>query len=170
MQRALIDAIQKSRGNANPAGFLFMTDDVLLNLGQLTHAVNTSGCGVIWRSDNELCEDILARGKHRRMIGLFLSEARSFFEVSEEGFKEQLARNLGSESTYCMAIQNDFLYIPSEMAKAWAKVAQQMTDSGLVFTFAYYTAIYGIAPMKDMVVLRTRYLNRGSRAEHLLKG
>lgn len=170
MQRSLIDAIQKSRGIANPAGFLFITDDVLLNLGQLTRAVNTSGCEVIWRSPNERCEDILASGKHRRMLGFFLSEARSFFKVSEEGFKKQLARNLGSESTYCMGIQNDFLYIPSGMAKAWAKVAQQMTDSGLVFTFAYYTAIYGIAPVEDMVVLRTHYLSHGRRAVDLLKG
>ena len=170
MQRSLIDAIQRSRGSADPAGFLFIADDVLLNLGQLTRAANASGCDVFWRSAVGICEDVGSDEKHDRVFDRFLLEAREFFQLSSERFKEQLARNMGSSSIYCMGMQNDFLYVPSKMATAWADVAQQMTDSGLVFTFALNTAMYGIAGMEDMVVLQTHYLDKNGRADKLLEG
>ena len=170
MQRSLIDATQRSRGSVDPAGFLFIADDVLLNLGQLTRAANASGCDVFWRPAVKLCEDVESDEKHEHVFGRFLLEAREFFQLSSERFKEQLARNMGSPSIYCMGMQNDFMYVPSKMATAWADVAQQMTDSGLVFTFAFNTAIYGIAGMEDMVVLQTHYLDKNGRADKLLQG
>ena len=170
MQRSLIDAIQRSRGSADPAGFLFIVDDVLLNLGQLTRAANASGCDVFWRSAIGICEDVESDKKHDRVFDRFLLETREFFQLSSERFKKQLVRNMGSPSIYCMGMQNDFLYVPSKMATAWADVAQQMTDSGLVFTFALSTAIYGIAGMEDMVVLQTHYLEKNGRADKLLEG
>lgn len=91
-------------------------------------------------------------------------------QVSDEGFRAQLKRNLGSPSKYCMGVQNDFMYMPSMFAREWARVAQQMTDVGLVFTFAFYTAIFGITSMENMLILRSRYLAKTERAEHLLKG
>ena len=146
-----------------------MTDDVLLNLGQLTRAVHVSGCDVIWRSARIGCQDV-RRKKHIHMVLRFLSEARAFSKLSETGFNEQLAQNLGSPATFCVGVQNDFLYVPIGLAAEWARIAQQMTDAGLIFTFAFNTAIYGIARMEDMVMLRTRYLVQESRADSLLKG
>lgn len=170
MQRSLIDAIERRREGVDPAGFLFIADDVLLNLGQLTRAVRTSGCDVIWRSDHNICEDVKIEGKHDRVFDRFLSEAREFSQLSDETFNDQLARNLGTSSTYCMGSQNDFIYIPTKMATAWTKVAKQMTDVGLVFTYTFNTAIYGIAPIEDMVILRTDYLSKENRSDNLLQG
>ena len=147
MQRPLIDVIQRSCGKVDPAGFLFIADDVLLNLGKLTREVK---CNVIWRADPGLCQDVGNGKKYRGVIRRLLLEARTFFEFSEEGFREQLARNLGSPSMCCMGQQPDFLYIPGGMTKAWTKIAQQMTEFGLTFPFTFNTAIYGIAPKEDM--------------------
>lgn len=71
---------------------------------------------------------------------------------------------------YCMGTQNDFLYMPTTFAEDWARVATQMTDTGLPFTFAFGTAIFGIARMKDMMVLRTHYLEKSERADVVLQG
>lgn len=169
IQLTLIDAIHRSRGNADPAGFFLIVDDVVLNLGQLTQAVKTSGCGVIWRGPIKYCEDLNAK-KHTGVINRFKREARRFLEVSGKGFKEQLERNLGSQSTFCMGTQVDFVYIPSGIATAWVKAAQQMIGSGLIFAFPFYMALFGIAPMEDMVVIRTYYLSKEARANSLLKG
>lgn len=170
MQRSFIDAVTVPREVVDHAGYLFMTDDVLLNIGQLTRAVNESGCDVIWRSDTELCEDIQSDKEKHRLFDRFSSEAKKFFKQSDERFQARLTINMGSPSTYCMGTQNDFLYMPTAMAADWARVAQQMTDAGLVFTFAFYTAIFGIARMEDMVVLRSNYLDRAERSTALLKG
>lgn len=170
MQRSLIDAIERPRGGADPAGFLFITDDVLLNLGRLTRAVRASGCEVIWRSASEVCQDVNSKIKHAEIFYGLLSKARQFSLLSDEVFNEQITRNLGSPSTYCLGYQNDFLYIPSGMATEWTKVARQMTELGLVFTFTFSTAIYGIASTEDMVVLRTRYLPRLFRVDTRLAG
>lgn len=170
MQRSLIDAMERPRGGADAAGFLFITDDVLLNLGRLTRAVRVSGCEVIWRSTSEICQDVNSKIKHAEIFYGLLSKARQFSLLADEGFKEQITRNLGSPSTYCLGYQNDFIYIPISMATAWTKVARQMTELGLVFTFTFSTAIYGIAPMEDMIVLRTRYLPRQFRADTRLEG
>lgn len=80
-----------------------------------------------------------------------------------------MTRNLGSSSTYCMGTQNDFLYMPALFAEDWARVATQMTDVGLPFTYAFYTAIYGIARMEDMSILRSVYLEPNQRADFILR-
>jgi len=69
-----------------------------------------------------------------------------------------------------MGTQNDFLYMPTVFAEDWARISNDMTEAGLVFTFAFYTAIFGIARLDDMVVLHTHYLGRSERADHVLRG
>lgn len=98
-----------------------------------------------------------------------LARSAIAIQVSDESFREQLARNLGSPATYCMGMQNDLLYMPMKFAEDWARVATQMTELGLPFTFPFYTAIYGIAPVEEMVVLHTHYLEV-RRANYVLKG
>lgn len=170
MQRSLINATSRHREGSSAAGFLFITDDVLLNLGQLTRAANVSGCAMIWRSDIATCADVGIEGSEHLVFLRFLREARHFYKVSEEGFRSLLARNLGTPSTYCMGTQNDFIYIPSSMAEEWTKVAYQMTECGLPFTFSFFSAIFGISRIEDMVVLRTKYLSAHARADHILAG
>lgn len=170
MQRSLIDAMSRHREGARAAGFLFITDDVLLNLGQLTRAANASSCEVIWRSEIDMCNDVRARGSKQHVFSRLLAQSRHFYNVSDEGFRSLLTRNVGSSSTYCMGTQNDFIYIPSSISGEWARVALQMTESGLPFTFAFYTAIFGIANIEDMTVLRTKYLPSKKRADKLLRG
>lgn len=182
MQRSFVHAATRRRdtesvtnSTANystrpPSGFLFMTDDLLLNVGRLSHAAREFGCDVIWRSALALCEDVETEEQKDRVLKRFLTEARQFYEVSDAGFRAQIASNLGTASTYCMGSQNDFLYMPSVFAADWVKVVQQMTDVGLIFTYAFYTAIFGIVPLSDMLVLRTAYLSRGQRPVDLLTG
>lgn len=170
MQRSLIDAVTTPREVVDHAGYLFVTDDVLLNIGQLSRAAHESGCDVIWRSATKLCEDVNSDQPKHRVFDRFSSEARDFFEQSDERFRARLSMNMGSPSMYCTGIQNDFLYMPASMAAEWARVAQQMTDAGLVFTFAFHTASFGIARMEDMVVLRTHYLDRKLRTNVILAG
>ena len=177
MQKSFIHATSVTREVGEHVGYLFMTDDVLLNIGQLSRAVNESGCDVIWRSATTNCEDVLDEsqhnlGKHRR-VGImqrFRHETNVFFKHSDEQFRAQLTQNMGSPSTYCMGTQNDFLYMPMSMAAKWSRVSQQMTDAGLIFTFSFYTAIFGIARMEDMVVLRSNYLGPTRRSTSLLRG
>lgn len=170
MQRSFIHAAMVPREVGGHDGYLFMTDDVLLNIGQLSRAVNESGCDVIWRSATERCENVLHGDKTTSVMKRFQMEAREFYKTSDQQFRTQLAQNMGSPSTYCMGTQNDFLYMPKSMSADWARVAQQMTDAGLVFTFAFYTAIFGIAPMQDMVVLRSKYLPDRSRSTKIRAG
>ncbi|CAN0034972.1 unnamed protein product [Scytosiphon promiscuus] len=168
MQRSFIDAVLRPRDDT-PRGFLFVSDDALLNMGQLSRVVSTSGCDVIWRSALTACNDVESDGPKTKVFKRFLAEARAFYKVSDPAFRERLSENLGTPSTYCMGIQNDFLYMPAVFAERWAKVSNQMTDSGLVFTFAFYTAIFGIARMGDMVVLRSAYLKGSERADAVLR-
>lgn len=171
MQKSFIDAVSRPReDDGDPAGFLFITDDVLLNLGQLTQAANVSGCDVIWRAAVRACDDVIAREPKDNVLRHFLQEFRNFYHVSDEQFRAQLTRNMGGPSMYCKGCQPDFLYMPASMAARWATVAQQMTDKGLLFPFAMFTALFGIAPMEDMLVLRTWYLHEDERAVTLLAG
>lgn len=171
MQRSLIHAVTVSRVYDDHAGFLFITDDVLLNIGQLTNGINESGCGVIWRSEN-MCEDIREDITHHihNVFRNYNHEALDFFKRSDEKFRNQLSENMGSPSKYCIGTQNDFIYIPKSMSMDWSRVSRQMTESGLGFTFSFYTAILGIARMEDMVVLKSTYLNKGSRSSDILQG
>lgn len=91
-------------------------------------------------------------------------------QLSDDKFRAQLARNLGSPSIYCMGSQNDFLYMPAVYAKEWARVSGQMTDVGLEFTFPVFASLFGIAPLEDMLVLHTSYLSPGKRADDILQG
>lgn len=177
MQKSFIHATSVSREAGEHVGYLFMTDDVLLNIGQLSRSVNESGCDVIWRSATTECEDVLDDSlddpnnrEHARVMVRFRYEAHDFYQRSDEQFRTRLTQNMGSPSKYCLGTQNDFLYVPTSMAADWARVAQTMTDVGLVFTFALYTAIFGIARMEDMVVLRSNYLGPTRRSTSLLRG
>lgn len=49
MQRGLVDAISKNRADLDASGFFVMTDDALLNLGQLTIAASALACEFIFR-------------------------------------------------------------------------------------------------------------------------
>lgn len=48
-------------GTRTAGGFLFMTDDVLVNLGQLSRFAREDSCGKIWQSLPILCTDILSK-------------------------------------------------------------------------------------------------------------
>lgn len=177
MQKSFIHATSVPRNVGEHIGYVFMTDDVLLNMGQLSRAAKEYGCDVIWRSATTLCEEVLHESqddldKHDNVgvMKRFRNEAYDFFKQSDEQFRAQPTENMGSPSKYCMGTQNDFLYMPTSMAADWARVAQQMTDAGLIFTFALYTAIFGIARMEDMVVLRSKYLVSSQRSSALLRG
>ena len=174
MQRSYIHAVAVPTRSGDHAGYLFMTDDVLLNIGQLSRAVNESGCDVIWRAPMRVCHDFIEESdkhvKKGEVIDTLREESRRFFNQSDEQFRAQLRSNLGSPSKYCIGHQNDFVYMPTAMAADWARVAQQMTDAGLFFTFTLHAALYGIARMEDMVVLRSKYLGRHARAGSYLRG
>lgn len=170
MQKSLIDAITAPRETVITAGYLLMADDVLLNIGQLSRAANESGCDRIMRSATLHCADVTSSGKKPWIHSVYINETLDFFEQSDERFRAQLTENVGSPSTYCAGTQNDFIYIPTGVAADWARIAQQMTDAGLVFIFAFYSAIFGIARKEDMIVLNSKYLNPPFRATRALAG
>lgn len=181
MQRSLIDIILRTREAEShlngtipdikpPAGFFLMADDGLLNIGQLSRAARTFGCDVIWRAPVVHCQDIMNHDSKSHFVDRYKAQARKFHEISGETFRKQLASNLGTSSTFCMASQNDVLYVPMTLATDWVEVAQQMTDVGLTFNYVFYTAIFGIAPLNDMMVMQTAYLSHGERADNILQG
>lgn len=178
MQQSFVAAVSRHQrdndgGNndhsgSNFSGFLFTTDDTLLNLGQLTRAANVSGCDVIWRSDTEQCHEAMGptaprASRDHRIFARYLNQARDFYRASDEIFRARLARNTGSPSTYCIGSQNSFLYMPRAMSGAWTRVAEQMISVELPFPFALHAATFGVADIEDMVVLRSRYLDRRDR-------
>eukprot|EP00903_Cladosiphon_okamuranus_P011807 g11095.t1 len=125
MQRSLIDAVTRSRADNAPIGFLFITDDALINTGQLSRAVQVSGCQKIWRSALASCDDEESGSDRYSMLARFAAEAKAFYEVSDEQFRAQLKSKLGSSSKYCIGVQNDFIYMPTVFAYEWAAVAQR---------------------------------------------
>lgn len=70
----------------------------------------------------------------------------------------------------CMGTQNDFIYMPTVFAQEWTRVAQQMTDFGLAFTYTFYTAIFGITSLENTLILRSTYLDSSDRADNILRG
>lgn len=169
VQKSLIHAIETSRDDDDHVGFLFIADDVLLNLGQLTRGVLDAGCDVFWRSEIHICEDVINSELKTQVFRHFKSKIIDFFEKSDEIFREQLEKNLGTSSTYCMGNQMDFFYVPKRFSSRWVKVAMEMTESGLVFVFPFYSAIFGIAGMEDMVILNSKYLESNERSPEILK-
>lgn len=167
------DGDNNEKSDSAVSGFLFTTDDTLLNLGQLTRAANSSGCEVVWRSETEKCHDVMDHkapraSRDNRVFARYLNQARDFYRASDENFKTRLSRNTGSPSTYCIGTQNSFLYVPRTMSEDWARVAMKTMTAGLPFPFALHAALFGIADIEDMVVLRSRYLDRRERSSTCL--